>query len=90
MQFVSGSLGRVKRALFGPCTATPERHSISTTPPTPVTTPDPMPHPVSYAEQVRLGLPIIPAGWTIPLMRNIDPAPPYIPHFTPARAGMER
>ncbi|OMI33945.1 hypothetical protein SPAR_39054 [Streptomyces sparsogenes DSM 40356] len=45
---------------------------------------------MSYAEQTRLRLPRIPVEWTIPLMRGIDPAPPYIPPFTPARAGAGR
>ncbi len=90
MQFVSRSLGRVKKALFGPRTATPEPQPRPTPPPPRTTAPAPLPRPVSYAEQTRLRLPRIPVEWTIPLMRGIDPAPPYIPPFTPARAGAGR
>lgn len=90
MQFVSRSLGRVKKALFGPRTATPESQPTPAPPPTRPTSPAPMPHPVSDAEQTRLRLPRIPVGWTIPLMRGTDPAPPYIPPFAPARAGAGR
>lgn len=91
MQFVSRSLGRVKRALLGHRAATLERQPIPVpTPPPPATTQDLMPRPVSYAEQTRFRLPLIPVEWTIPLMRTLDPAPPYIPPFTHERTAMER
>lgn len=90
MQFVPRSLGRVKKALFGPRTATPEPQPSPTPPPPHTTAPTPLPRPVSHAEQTRLRLPRIPVGWTIPLMRDTDPAPPYIPPFNPARAGAGR
>ncbi|ADI09902.1 hypothetical protein SBI_06782 [Streptomyces bingchenggensis BCW-1] len=45
---------------------------------------------MSYAEQMRFRLPLIPVEWTIPLMRTLDPAPPYIPPFTREQAAMER
>lgn len=90
MQFVSRSLGRVKKALFGPRTPAPEQHPIPVQPPPRSAEPDPMPHPMSHAEQIRFGLPRIPIGWTIPLMHGIDPAPPYVPHFAHERAETSR
>lgn len=90
MQFVLRSLGRVKRALFGPRTATLGRQSIPAAPPPFATTPKRTPRPVSYAEQTRFRLPRVPVEWTIPLMRTLDPAPPYIPPFTHERTAMEQ
>ncbi|MGO4751502.1 hypothetical protein AB4212_23290 [Streptomyces sp. 2MCAF27] len=80
----------MKRALFGPRIATPERQPIPAAPPPPATTPDLTPRPVSYAEQTRFRLPRVPVEWAIPLMGTLDPAPPYIPSFTREQAAMER